>query len=389
MADWQTANTGAFIPPALDTLIDSAGSVASSASSVLATIQAAIDLLKNFVIGVPAFDWLGSLAQEIEDFKTDFLATGMFSLNMWDYPIFQFRNRGAVSGESFSSSFEADVIAALADTSDPNRPDFTSDAAALLLVGAVSETGAALTLLRSVRDAFTWWQEIAETADQLSRINVESQVREVEEAIKRGDIVFSTNPSEQTIQLLALQVALQEAKDNISSDAFETNIEPSVPTTSSTPQQIQQFISTVNQQVENPPYPNFQQISLRTIIPGLQEAFDRALDPLVAALASGKSIVDTIESFVAALQEKIDGLDAIVTTINDILAQLDGVLNLTGLNALFVTTSDGVDGLADEIQNAGSKPLEGSTGYYTGLVLVSGGPNVTAFETLFGPIGGS
>lgn len=389
MVDWQTANTAAFIPPELTTLVSTADGIASSAATVLGTIQAAIDLLSNIVIGIPPFDWLAGLDTLVEDFKNDFFSTGIFALNMWDYPIFQINSIGAVTGQSFASSFEADVIAAFGDEDDPNRPAFTTDASALLLVAGAADPGTSLTALQAVRDAFSWWDEIAQTADQLNRINVETQVKGVEDAIQQGNIVFDTNPSKQTAFLFALRRAMQDAKDLVSTSAFETNIEPIAPNTASTPQEILNFINAVEAEVRNPPYPNFQEISLRTIVPALQETFDRALDPLVATLATGRSITDTIDAFVAALQQKIDSLNNIVNSINTILSQLDNLISLTTLDALFVSTSSGLTGLTSEISAAGNKPLGGELGYYTGVVLVGGGAGLTAFNNLFGPIGGA
>lgn len=384
MGNWQSADMSAFVPSELTSLINTAQTSASSASVIMDTIKAAVELAKNFLVALPPFDFASALVSEIEQFKTDFGATGIYMLNMWDYPLVQF-NRGGV-GEDFEQSFETDVTEAFFDTRDPNVPPFNNDVAALILVGSAESISLVVDLLRVQKDSFTWWSEIESIYNRLTRVDMEVKVKETQDAVKRGDIKISKNPSEQTIQLLALNQALQQAKDDIEQDAFETNIQPFVPTSSSSAFQIQQYVEKVSAEVANAPYPNFEQTSLRTIIPALQELFDRAFEPLAAALATGRSIIDTIDAFIETLELKISALDGIVTTINNILDQLDNLLSNTTLSALFVESSNGMQGLADEIQNAGSKP---PAGFYSGIVVIAGGPNVTAFKNLFGPIGGA
>lgn len=388
MATWQSANTGAFVPDALNPLISSVQTTANSAATVLNTIKAAVDLLKNFIVAVPPFDFLGALATEVQNFKTDFLGAGFYALNMWDYPVFQLQRAGGIPlGEPFSQSFEVDVINALGDERDPNRPPFSGTVAALLLVGGATSIDDTLNIVRAISEAFSWWEELNEVKNQLSKVDTEVKVREVEAAIRRGDIVLSSNPSRQTIQLLALRNSMQQAKDLVGAEAFETNIKPKTPTTGSSSQDVLDFIDAISEEVENAPYPNFQQISLRTVVPGLQQVVDDALDPIIASLATGQSIVDTINSFIETIETKIDALDGIITTINDILAQLDGLTSLTSLSALYVESSDGIDGLVDEIRDATNKPLSDDEAFFSGLVLVGGGPSLTAFQNLFAPIG--
>lgn len=388
MSNWIQAKTSAFIPSSLNSVISTAQTVATTASTILGVVKGAIDFLKTFLIAFPAFDWASALAIAIEQFKNDFLATGFYMLNMWDYPLVQYnRSGGVVIGESFESSFEADVTDAFFDEADPNRPPFSGNVAALILIGAAPSIDAVTNIIQIQKDAFTWWTEIKSVYDRLNKVNFELQVKAVCDAIKNGEIKFSKNPSEQTIQLLSLNLALQQVIQDIEPDAFEQNIKPYAPTINSTPKEILHFVGVVQEQVANPPYPNFEQTSLRTIILPLPQVFNDALDPLLAALATGRSITDTINALLDSLTLKIEALDNIVQSINGILSQLDNLLNDTSLLALYVTSSNGLSGLATEIANAKNKPLVGTTGYYSGIVLIGGGPGLTPFKNLFGPIG--
>lgn len=391
MADWEDANLAAFVPSELTSVITAAGTTASAASGVINVIRGAIEAAKIFLIAFPPFDFLGALATQVEQFKEDFLASGLQALVLWDYPVTQFNRlggAGSIAGEEFVVSFEQDVINAFNDELDPNRPPVSGQIGALLLVGAVPGLSGMLTLAQEVEGAFSWWDEISKVVDQLRRVDVESRVREVEDAIKNGDIKVDKNPSRATIFLLTLATAMQEAKNFIEPEAFETNIEPLTPSASSTLQEIQQFIDAIDEEVANAPYPNFESISLRKIIPQLQQALDEGLDPLIATLATGRSIVDVVDSLLDAIDAKIAILDNIVSIIDDILSQLDALLALTGLNALFVE-GNSISDITSQIQAAGNKPLGGTTeAFYTGLVVVGSGANFTAFRNLFAPIAG-
>lgn len=370
-----------FLPPELSALTSSASTVATGASTVLQAIAAAVDIAKNFLTEFPAFDFLSGFDTEVDNFKNDFLATGLYGSLLWDYPLVQLLRSGS-GGEPFSQ-FSSDLASSLLDSQDPNVPPFTSSAAMFVLVGGFPGIPGALELLKATAAGFSWWEELSESVDALQKKSDDEQLREVQEAIFQGSIKFSDNPSIQTQRGLTFKQARKNARELLSSDVVDGLTKPTV---NSNPQEVLDFVNAVNAQIASSSYPDWQQISLRTIVPPLVDVADQALDPIVQALAAGRGAVSNAEALSANLSAKVNAINTAVAQITQFINLLDQLLALTGLYALFISTNNGVEDLATQLQAAEDAPFDDLNAFYFGTAFVAGGPSVAPFTNLFSTI---
>jgi len=72
--------------------------------------------------------------------------------------------------------------------------------------------------------------------------------------------------------------------------------------------------------------------------------------------------------------------------IDQILEDLDLLLNLTGMHAIYVQSSNGIADLRRKLLNADNVPRDGR-GFYSGVTILAGGPFVPVFNTLFAAVG--
>jgi len=390
MANWQQANLSAIVPSELNSLISTAETTVSTVGAVLDAIKAAIDVIKSFLIPIPNFDFASALIIAVEKFREDFLGTGFYSANMWDFPLRQYYRSG-IAGENFVTSFEDELVSSFADSQDPNVPPFNSSAAMLVLVGGAPGTTLLEPIVEGISLAFSWWAELKAVDDSLKKLNVELEIKNAVEAIIAGDIKGEGNDSQRSLLLQKLNRALRDLRERISPEDLQEIIDAGlIPNTGSSVLEIENFIAAVNTSVGTSAYPDWQQISLRQIVPPIPDVVDQVFDPLIAALQTGRNILETVESIVEALEAKIDSLNSVIDRIEEYLSLLDALINATGLFALWVETSDGVSGLASELRAAGNKPFDNlDNGFYFGVALVAGSAGLTPFTNLFKPLGAS
>ncbi|MCG8436004.1 MAG: hypothetical protein MJA83_18445 [Gammaproteobacteria bacterium] len=386
MATWQNANLDKFLPDQFTTLLSTTTTTTSSVSTTLSTIRTAVEAIKIFLVPIPAFDFASVLIEAVNTFRTDFLGTGYFAANMWDYPLQQ-KARSGFSGEPFSTSFVNDLANSFTDENDPNRPTFTGDAAMIVFVGGGPGFEGVLSIVESASASFSWWIELVQVFASLTREDDTRQLEIIEDKIKSGEIqiIESDAPpalkTKNLLNFIRAKKSFSEFRDAVSGITIPDTDNPSS-------QDLLQFISDVESNVGSTRYPDWQAISLRTIVAPLVDVVDAAFDPLIESLQSGASVVDTIDGYIETLGEKIDSLDNILTSIDSFTSQLNSLLGLTGLSALFIETSNGVTGLADDLVNASSPPFDGlDNGFYSGFAVVAGGAALTPFVNLFKPIG--
>lgn len=383
MVEWKTADLSGFLPDEMDPLISSAQSVATTTAAILSSIQDLLEAAKVFLVGLPIFDWLGTLAQEIEDFKNNFLATGIRGTLLWDYPLKQFFRSG-LAGEDFRSSFVQDLANSFDDTADPERPQTTGNISMIVLVGGSESIPNLLPLFEDIKDAFSWWQELATSFFALRRNNVTEQVKAVEDLLQDESLFAGTSLST-TLQTQKLQ-ELRRERRKLQQVPLTEDFSDFIPTADLS--SIDAFINEVKERTVFSTYPDWQEVSLRTIVPGLVDVFDEVFDPLINALRAGRDIRDTIDSLINTIQVKIGQLEAIVASINEVLSQLDTLIATVGLSALFIQSTDGVEDLKDQLVNATNPPFT-DRGFYFGAAFSAQGGDLPPFETLFQPISGS
>jgi len=384
---WKPANLSAVIPSDLGVIIDTTQTVVGTVAIVLDTLSSAISAIKAFLIAFPVFDWASLLIRLVEEFRTNFLATGFYMCNMWDYPM---RMYYMPSDDTFETSFEADLIASMTDSADPNRPQFTGEVAMLVMIlGAPGLPDMSL-LLKMAKDAFSWWKELQFAYESVTRTYGEESIVALEIAVKNGEILISDNPSEQTQQVLTIERSLQQCRDFIESGDFINTIIPAIPSLPTTPEYLKQFLNVVSENSKMSAYPSWQAASLRIILPPLVDVVDQALEPVIDMLRAGKNVVDTVTDLIDALDSKVQQLQRLLESIDTYIQLLDNLIAATGFYAIFVTAPDGIDGLTRELRAATNKPFADlEHGVFSGFSLVAGGPGVTAFKNLFGPIGGA
>ncbi len=381
MTAWKSADMAAMVPSAIVDLADSAASVSSATATLLEVIKTGI-ILSRPLIGFLAFDFASVLIAAVDAFKEDFLGTGFYACSMWDYPVRQYYRTG-IRGETFSESFEADLVKSLSDPLDPNVPTFSSDTAMLVLVGGTA--GSIYDLLSTigvVATGFPSWSEISATFDAVTRFQYKDAVSSAIDDLKSGATEYSGRVAEQTSKVFELKRARQQANELISDLTYLGSISNPLPTI----KDINDYIDAVNSTVGASAYPDWESISLKKIIPPLPGLVDEALDPLTAALQAGSGIMEAIDGFIEVLDYKITQLQVLVDKIDEFLSEFEGIISIGSLYSLYITSSNGMVGLAQELATVTNQPFGEDTGFYTGVALVAGGPGLTPFSNLFGAV---
>ncbi len=133
MSDWIT------IEPSLDPVLEPINPIISSIDSILSLlistlniVQTILNVLKVFLVGVldPLRTLVEVLIDEVRSLIMDLRQLGVYITGDWQLITSEDRFSSLVGGYS---AYERRMISRLLDTSDPNRPDFTSSSA---VVGA-------------------------------------------------------------------------------------------------------------------------------------------------------------------------------------------------------------------------------------------------------------
>jgi hypothetical protein len=404
-AEWKTASMANFLPAGTTDIITTMQALTSTVTTLLDAVTAALNVAKTFNLAFSLTDFLGLLAQTVEDFKNDFLATGLYVCNMWDYPIKQLQDGLGygptntygvlnLNGHDFTSSFAADLANSFTDTSDTDRPRFTTNCAMLVLVVGAQrlddlnitvEEGSISRLLRGfgtqVNSAakYLWyirfrtaWYKMKQAAQNQSTSVVAARVERVANAF---NLFSQMQPSEWD--------ALVTPFNNLTGDSFFENdaiIDLDWDT------DILPVIEAVENRFIPLNYPDWSRATLNDVHPDLTLLISAAFDPIIDLLQSGSTITSQITALIQAIEAKITYLTELISDIDDILEQIEDMLNATGFHGIFISTSNGVSGLRDQLLNA-NNPFT-ANGFYSGVAIVSGSAGYTTFKNLFQPIVG-
>ncbi len=392
MAEWTESKFENILPPDFQDLLDLTQSTTGTVVAILGTLQVAMEAIQDFIGGPPPTDLASALADAIDDFRNDFLGTGFFAANMWDYPLRQFFRSGS-GGEPFLTSFVDDLAKAFTDTSDPNRPPFSTSAAMIVLVIGSDEGIEGLKqIFENIRVAFSWWREVQEIFTAFDKASENETFKVVEAQLRNGEIAAAAaTAADKTKEVQRFKQSVQDFRDFFGQDELDNELD-SPPATGATTKDIQDFNESVetSASVKSSLYPDFQQFSLRTFVPPLVDVVDAVFDPIIANLRRGRNIVQTVEDYIETLDAKITLLVETAELIDEFVQQLDDLLALT-MAAVFITaTTNGVLELRDELLVADNPPFQGfDNGLYSGIAIVAGGPSLNAFVNLFEPIGGT
>jgi hypothetical protein len=176
--------------------------------------------------------------------------------------------------------------------------------------------------------------------------------------------------------------------DDIGDPFFEKTAAKDIPYTS-----IQSTVGAIQSFYESPEYPCWTRINMVDLVPPLQAFADEVFDPIILALKAAKNIQQVILDLIEAIKKRIEVLQAIVDQVDYILDQIDALLKTTGFYAVFINSTTGTPGLLEQLQSSAHPfvDVEGrpTTQFFIGMVLVAGGPPVTAFRLLMAPIAGA
>lgn len=393
MAQWKNANLGSILPSAFTGLIQTASTVVSTVGGILTTLRAVLQTAKTFLVAFPIFNPAGLLQTLVDQIKASILNTGFYALMMWDYPLKQYyssvsatTNTG-LNGGSFENTFQQDVLRAFTDGADPGRPIFPagSQCAMVVLVGGVPGLGGVSQAVAVIKDSFFWWTELQAAYAAIQKLEKQTAARLTELKIQLGEVKLLPATAPRWQHTRALMEYKRARRDMELLTAEELLAAPDPGTT---PESISAWTLYIRGKIQNSSYPDWQRITLQDIIPPLPGLLNFVFDPLLALLQQGRDIVAAITAMIDLLTAKVDQLNQLIADIETYLDQIEGLISATGLYALFIETSDGTDGLMNELRQATNKPFAGLTnGFYFGVVMVAGGPTLAPFVLLFSPVG--
>ncbi len=379
MADWQSADMSELVPSELAELV-------SSASDISDKIVTTLELVKGWVLlagGNVSYvhDFASVLTELVKKFRTDFLGTGFYACNMWDYPLKQYYRSGS-SGEIFSQSFLSDLSSSLTDAHDPNVPTFEGNVAMLVIVGTATGLDQIVPTIKIARDAFFNWKELSAITDSLVIKTKQLGINDYISRLQSGEIKSSERVAVQSSKVQQLERVLRDVV-YMTLDAVEAITIVPNPTL----KDVEDLITYVNTNVASSTYPDWESVTLRKILPPVVDIVDVVLEPLIGTLQSGTDTLKAIQELIALVEIKIAQLQAINARMATYLSQFVNLISMTGLYTLWVTSSTGVVPLASSLLDATSTPFGTSNGFYYGVTLLAGGAGLAPFENLFRSVG--
>jgi hypothetical protein len=403
---WVAANMAAFLPPELVSILDSLDGIVSAAKIPLNLVNTALNTAKVIAQTMSLLNpinFLGALADLVQQFKDEFFASGIYVCDMWAYPLYQMRpldygpdnTYGNINlrGSKFSESFFRDLYSSFTDEGDHNRPITTGACALLVLVSAVGSiqdltinpgednigdtfSGFSRYISRagySVGDAqfdYYWGQTLKAantwdytTSNRVKRIQTAIRMYKQLEPEERSAILTPVNP--------------------ITGVSFYTD--GSIPEW----KDIEEVVRSVEYRYTTSRYPDWSRATIRDINPQLVDLFDSVIDPILDLLRSGSTMTDGIIALISAIQGKLKQLTEILDTIDRIILEMELLLTNTGMYGLFVTAQTGVGRLLQELNNTTNPPLNGGYGFYSGIALLATGPSFEPFKAFFSAIANS
>jgi hypothetical protein len=403
MAQWVSANLSKLLPGAVDTIFTAIKALTTTVSVPLKAVQSALNVASAFLTSLDPLDFLTTVRSLINSFKNNLIGSGYYLLDMWDYPIKQLQpstfgpentvDALRLTGDSFQSSFQQDLLDSFDDADDTNRPQFTGSVVIMILVSAKGTLDDLGIIPEEDHLGFAWKgldapiNQAGQAVQELrwrasfSRMRAAAEVQSVNkvatrvERVQRVSHLFSFMSREE-IDLLPVPM------DPETGESFFEDLEAS---DLDWEEDVVPILETVEAHFESHEYPDWERATLYEVYPDLQVIVDTVFDAVLDLLETGGTILQAIKDLVNAIKAKLDELDRLIALIDELEEQLEALLNATGLHVLFVTSENGVTDLKTKIQSATNIPFTGN-GFYAGMAVLVGGPQASLFNTLFGPI---
>lgn len=407
MADWKSANLVKILPPGTTTLIEGIEALLATIKTLLEPIKAILGTVKTFVsiFSFDLMDFLGMVRDLVEDFKNDLKMGGMYICNMLDYPLKQLSKRKGynhtfdystltISGDSFVTSYLNDLASSFNDANDYNKPTFKSDCAMLVLVaGAPSMEELNITYGDGgLGDLF---EGLGGGIGSANREIFKARARLMFSKFMQSAKLLPSDKIATRTKRLLRSFKMFNWLDSTKLDGVHVHFNPTTgkqfaegidPSNLNWEEDILPTIESIEEVFRNASeYPDWNSITLKDIVPSMVNLIDAVFDPVLDLLETGYKFDNFLDKLVKVLENKITFLGDLVYRIDVIMEKLEFLMHYSGFNALFVNTSGGIQDLNAKLLNAGNMPFKGNN-FYTGFTLISGGPQVTAFNAFFGPV---
>jgi hypothetical protein len=393
MSSWKSANLGSVIPSQLIGRVDPATEAVSTILTALNVVNDGLSIAKNFISNFGGFDFVAELAVLVNNFRNDFMQSGIYYLGVWDAGLddmifdsvqdalvgsqpddvyaaklsqyFQARYISgatnvtdlsipvASSGKIGNSwgKFIGRIANSFTDAGDTQRPVFTGSTAAVVLMAGAPSLAEFSQLIGQVRLLFPNTQELNNIAGSILRASVQGlgpiwAYPEVWPASLLNDTKLI--PPHRKASLLPLQ---------------------------STPPDWRTY--------------RFSDIDF---LSGMFQLVNNVLTAITAALKVGANSKIALLTLINAISAKIQKLQALVTQIDTLLTSIGQILGATGIYALYVSSGQGTAGIVAAIQGADASQVPfatktssgtGQDAFLTGVVLLAGGPQIQPFEKFF------
>jgi len=408
-AQWKSVNFASILPSELTLILDTIDTLLSVVKTPLDAVSTILGIAKSLLFALGKFDPASILRGLVEDFKDNFLASGFYVLEMWDYPVYQMEPAGYGPDNTFDTfntrgGTFADFVKVMADSfnddGDPNRPTLTGSCAMLVLVlakgsiealhivvedGSIGQTqfenlagsmqGAAYQIHRK-----RWggaWGKLRRCAEQQPSDKVAYRVYRLQQA-KRYFDQFDNEEMD----------IIPVPMDPDTGDRFFESLEPEEIVWE---EDVAPILDSIEEAVSVSTYPDWNRATLKDIYPQLVEIIDNVVDAVIDLLPPSKTIIDQFVEIISAIDAKIKELESIIDQIDEFLERIKDLLNLTGFHGLFLTTSKGVADLRNQLLRASNPILEDNSilegrGWFAGMAIVVGGDAMTPFQSLFGTL---
>lgn len=403
MAQWVTARLSDLLPSEVQSALDLIDSLLGVISVPLSATSDLLSAAETFLLGLPIINPVELLRLAAESIKEQFLASGLYVCNMWDYPTRQLVHtttgpnatfgRYSTRGTDFRGTFIRDLSLSFDDQNDFNRPQFTGTVAMLVLVvGEASLENLGISMEEdNFGEGFSGIRhDIGAAAAELVRKRWQSVFFKLRQAAENQEEGFVTTRYEKVEYAHRLFNQLEQEQIDAIPAPFNANTgegfyEDTIATDISWEDSLE-LIDTIEGQFEPPVYPNWDRKALVDLHPDLVSIVDSIFDPVIDLLEVGSTIKDAIISMIRAIKLKLDELQSLIDRIDEVLEKILNLLNMTGFSALYVSSNSGVTDLRTKLLQAENVPFDGN-GFYSGMAILAGAANASIFKTLFAPVG--
>ncbi len=322
------------------------------------------------------------------------------------------RYLGGSTGNSFNR-FKRRIISSFDDAGDYERPVFAGDVAGVVLCVGAPSFAEYLNVLVQLADLFTNINEIKQLTRRLSNIMGEGMLDtfdhggdkvkkemegsnpfslEIGRPVRKNAVFVYYDDGILTPELVAVDDGQggfvgRNGYTASGTVTYDEDAEITGLTISTDPHDDQKVtVEYIPQRLYSIP-PDWTTINLDRLFPIIFEIADQYLLPLVNALRAGANIDDSMGFIIDAIERKVNELDEIVTTLSELIDVFDNIIGATGIYSIYVSSNSGIEGWKTELQNAANEPPFNEFDYFVGgIVLLAGGPQLTAFDNFFSGI---